>query len=92
MKIDFINRIKQTNLFGELFSSISALNGELNKLFISPLYGASKAFLIKELLKHEFQNSWRFNTIENWLKDVDLLEDSKVKIRELTDMMKEKVK
>jgi transcription-repair coupling factor (superfamily II helicase) len=55
MNIDFINRIKQTNLFGELFSSLSALSGEPNKLFISPLYGASKAFLIEELIKHENQ-------------------------------------
>ncbi len=55
MKIDFINRIKQTNLFGELFNNVLSLNGELNKLFISPLYGASKAFLIEELLKHENQ-------------------------------------
>jgi len=55
MKIDFINRINQTNLFKEVFSRISALNSELNKLFISPLYGASKAFLIEELIKHENQ-------------------------------------
>ncbi|MBT8387764.1 MAG: transcription-repair coupling factor, partial [Ignavibacteria bacterium] len=38
-----------------MYSRISALNGELNKLFISPLYGASKAFFIEELLNRENQ-------------------------------------
>jgi len=55
MNIDFINRINQTNLFEELLGSISTLNRQLNKLFISPLYGASKAFFIEELIKHENQ-------------------------------------
>jgi len=55
MKIDFINRIKNVNLFGELFNNLLSLNGGLNKLFISPLYGASKAFLIEELIKNENQ-------------------------------------
>ncbi|NNG25969.1 MAG: transcription-repair coupling factor, partial [Ignavibacteriaceae bacterium] len=38
-----------------MFSNLSSLKGELSKLYISSLYGASKAFLIEELIKHENQ-------------------------------------
>jgi len=55
MKKDNLNKIKKENLFADLFSNLSSLKGELNKLYISSLYGASKAFLIEELIKHENQ-------------------------------------
>ena len=55
MKNNILNRIKKENLFGVLFSVLLSLNSELNKLFISPLYGASKSFLIEALIKQENQ-------------------------------------
>jgi len=55
MKKDILNRIKKENLFGELFSDLLSLKSELNKLFISPLYGASKSLLIESLIKQENQ-------------------------------------
>ena len=55
MKKDFLNKLKEEDLFGELFSSVLSLNRESNKLFISPLYGASKSFLIEALIKQENQ-------------------------------------
>ncbi len=55
MKKDILNKLKKENLFGELFSNLPSLNGKLNKLFISSLYGASKSFLIEALIKQENQ-------------------------------------
>src|SRR3989304_1418616 len=50
MPSDIKNIFNELNLFGNLTEKISSLHANKNELHISPLYGASKAFLIKELI------------------------------------------
>ena len=44
-----INSFLSPELFKELIKRLAALNGHANKIYISPLHGVSKSFLIHEL-------------------------------------------
>lgn len=50
MNFEIENKLVNRNLFGEILRKISTLDSDQNRILISPLYGSSKAFLVKELI------------------------------------------
>ena len=55
MQFDLIKKLSGLNLFKDVFTGLSSLNENTNKIFISPLYGASKTLFIKWLFENESQ-------------------------------------
>ncbi len=55
MNNKILDSVKPDYLFRELLGQLPSLESAVNKLFISPLYGATKAFLIEQLFNQNLQ-------------------------------------
>ena len=55
MRFDLVKKLSELNLFRDIEKDLSSLTEPHNKLFITPLYGAAKALLVKEFLERENQ-------------------------------------
>jgi transcription-repair coupling factor (superfamily II helicase) len=55
MRFDLVKKLSELNLFRDIEKDLSSLTELHNKLFITPLYGAAKALLVKEFLERENQ-------------------------------------
>jgi len=55
MQFDLIKKLTEYALFSEIKEKLSHFDGIKNKLFVSPLYGAAKSLLVRELSDVESQ-------------------------------------
>ena len=55
MQSELVKKLNELNLFNDIEKGLSSLSESNNKLFISPLYGATKALLTIELIDRENQ-------------------------------------